>query len=240
MKQPKTSVAKGSLLRALFLWLPRTGVRLDREGAAGVTCRCSASNGGGETMSTVIFVLIDPGHGGDDPGALGHGYREADINLAVANRLDRVLRGRGHLPLLTRASDTTLGLPARVRMENRARPDLFLSIHCNAATHAGAQGFELFTSPGITASDWAAAAIYRAWERTFPEGRTRPDWADGFPDKEAAFYVLTRTGAAAVLVELGFISNYQEALWLADGTAQELMARALADGIEAARKEGRI
>lgn len=186
--------------------------------------------------NSIFFVMVDPGHGGNDPGAVAQGLREADINLAVAHELVRVLESSGILSVMTRIGDRPVSLARRVDMERRVQPDLFVSIHCNAAGSPAANGFEVWTSPGITASDYAAAKIYRAWERAFPARRMRPDYSDGFPDREAAFYVLTRTGCPAVLCELGFMTNVEEAAWLSDPDNQRAMARAIAAGIDAWRR----
>jgi len=94
-------------------------------------------------------VVIDPGHGGRDPGKVGaNGLREKDVTLMVAQRLGAVLRERGYEVHLTRTTDTLIALADRPKLANRWRGDrpvaLFLSIHANAATASSARGFETF------------------------------------------------------------------------------------------------
>jgi N-acetylmuramoyl-L-alanine amidase len=94
-------------------------------------------------------VIIDPGHGGRDPGKIGpNGLREKDVTLLVSQRVAAVLRDRGYEVHLTRTTDTLIALADRPRMANRWRGDrqgaVFLSIHANSAPSTTARGFETF------------------------------------------------------------------------------------------------
>ena len=99
-------------------------------------------------------------------------------------------------------------------MEKTLRPDLFLSLHCNAATNPQAHGFEVWTSPGQRESDRVAEEIIQGFQAAFPYNKIRKDLADGDSDKEARFRVLVGTVGPAVLVEFGFLTNPEESLWL--------------------------
>jgi len=77
-------------------------------------------------------VVIDPGHGGKDPGAVYGGLKEKDVNLDIARRLAAHLRSRGVTVVLTRRKDVYVSLSERVRISNKQQPDLFLSVHANA------------------------------------------------------------------------------------------------------------
>jgi N-acetylmuramoyl-L-alanine amidase len=114
----------------------------------------------GEQTPSVFLktVVIDPGHGGKDPGAIGPtGLKEKTITLDVAKRLKEILEARGIRVILTRDSDRFVSLRERVLIANSAGADLFLSIHCNAAFSSRAKGFEsYFLSP---ASDDLARAV---------------------------------------------------------------------------------
>jgi N-acetylmuramoyl-L-alanine amidase len=91
-------------------------------------------------------VVIDPGHGGTDPGAIGRrGTHEATITLAIAQKLRRHLENLGLEVLLTRETDTTVSLEERTAFANERRADLFLSIHCNAAENRKLRGVETYT-----------------------------------------------------------------------------------------------
>jgi N-acetylmuramoyl-L-alanine amidase len=94
-------------------------------------------------------VIIDPGHGGRDPGKVGpHGLREKDVTLQISQRLAAVLRARGYEVHLTRTTDTLIALADRPRLANKWRGDrpvaVFLSIHANSAPSTTARGFETF------------------------------------------------------------------------------------------------
>ena len=91
-------------------------------------------------------VVIDPGHGGKDPGAIGRrGTREKDITLAVARRLKRILEASGKVRvILTRDRDRFITLGERARIANRAHADLFVSLHCNKARSRSAKGAETY------------------------------------------------------------------------------------------------
>jgi N-acetylmuramoyl-L-alanine amidase len=90
-------------------------------------------------------IVIDPGHGGHDPGAKGKGVNEAELVLDVALRLEKLLqRIPGVEVLLTRRTDDFIRLPERTAIANREGADLFLSIHANASTVAQAHGIETY------------------------------------------------------------------------------------------------
>jgi N-acetylmuramoyl-L-alanine amidase len=91
-------------------------------------------------------VVIDPGHGGHDTGAIGkEGTREKDVSLAIARKLADELKERGLEVILTREDDRYLRLEARAQLANEARGDLFISIHCNSATNRKLRGVETYT-----------------------------------------------------------------------------------------------
>ena len=90
-------------------------------------------------------IVIDAGHGGKDPGAIGRGgLTEKRISLFVALRLAKIFRSRGIETVLTRDRDVFLSLDQRVRICNRERPDLFLSVHANACRSRMVTGVETF------------------------------------------------------------------------------------------------
>lgn len=133
-------------------WLPLQ--LLDRLGVAGVEAARAAAGGpgeesGGEARSGRTGpwkVVIDPGHGGKDPGARGpRGVREKDVVLGIARRLAERLNRRDDVEAsLTRTDDTFLPLAERSRIAVRRDADLFLSIHANASRNRSASGFETY------------------------------------------------------------------------------------------------
>lgn len=181
-------------------------------------------------------IVIDPGHGGKDPGAIGPGRTmEKDITLAVSGILEEILSRMGHEVLLTRTADVYLLPDIRAYFANQRKGDCFVSIHCNAAANRNADGFEVWTSRGKTASDSLATQIIAAWGLAFPWMRIRSDWSDDDADLEAGFAVLTKTKMPAVLIELQFISNPTWETWLGEHGNQLEMAQAIAAGVEAWR-----
>lgn len=182
-------------------------------------------------MSTMPVIVLDAGHGGHDPGALGpRGERESDVALAVVLRMAEMLRS-AYQVILTRADDSFLDLAARARKANDVQADAFISIHCNSSDNRHASGFEVFTTPGETASDKLAIDEFTAYAAYFPHKRKRMDLSDADEDKEARFTVLTRTRMRAVLFELEFISHPEGARFLTDPANQDRMAEALVCGI---------
>lgn len=152
-------------------------------------------------------IVIDPGHGGSDPGAVGRFLTEASLVLDLGLRVRDGLRGRGVEVRMTRDRDVFHGLDSRVALANAWRADAFVSIHANGWHCPTANGWEIYTSPGITGADYLARDIYESWLALFPQMRLRADWSDGFPDKEARFRVLMKSRMPAVLVETGFITH---------------------------------
>lgn len=200
------------------------------------------------------LVAIDPGHGGDDPGAVGvlppglvtglplrqgpagaNLLFEKDVNLDMARRLEAKLRRRGIATLLTRTGDAAGGdrpfttvaadLGARVDLVNQAGATLFVSIHANASRFARAGGTEVFRFHSSTP---AASRLARALlgNVALRTGLT----SRGV--KGAGFYVLRHTTMPAVLVESAFLSNPTEAALLAQPRARATFADAIGDGIE--------
>jgi N-acetylmuramoyl-L-alanine amidase len=176
-------------------------------------------------------ICLDPGHGGDDPGAIGFGIEEAELTLRFAGMVaDRIpLHGSYELSYTHRGEGKSLS--ARAQAANDWDADLLVSLHCNAFHDSRANGFEVFTSRGDTGADAVASSIYQKVGGAFPNWNMRTDWSDGDIDKEAGFVVLKRTRMRAVLVELGFITNPVDHFILTDGPTSRLLAAAVAQGI---------
>jgi N-acetylmuramoyl-L-alanine amidase len=124
----------------------------------------SRNLGGGLSMARqlglgVSRIVIDPGHGGHDPGAMGKGVTEAAIVLDVSLRLEKLLQAvEGIEVILTRRTDEYVALQERTRIANREGADLFLSIHANAAENSGAGGIETYFLNFATNRSAAAVA----------------------------------------------------------------------------------
>lgn len=114
------------------------------------------------TTNPKVRIMIDPGHGGKDPGAVRRGSaREKDLNLTVAKHLYNYLKKQGFDVKLTRDNDTFVTLAGRSKMANDYKADLFVSVHTNAAKRAQANGFEVyFRSEKPTDKDAADIAAF--------------------------------------------------------------------------------
>ena len=108
----------------------------------------------------LITIAIDPGHGGEDPGAIYRGEREKDITLDICKRLHRILEQMpGYRPVLTRTGDYYISLGRRRELADKAQGDLLISIHCNTAPNRGAGGIELYTLSTEGATSRRAQAL---------------------------------------------------------------------------------
>jgi N-acetylmuramoyl-L-alanine amidase len=107
-------------------------------------------------------IIIDPGHGGKDPGALGRRLKEKDVNLDIAQRLSRRLKQLTTADvILTRDKDEYVELYERPRVANADKGDLYVSVHCNSSPDApGAQGIETFFL-SVARTDWERAVASR-------------------------------------------------------------------------------
>jgi len=169
-------------------------------------------------------VVIDPGHGGKDPGAIAvNGHYEKAVNLSVALKVAYLLRQKGMTVILTRDSDRFVELEERAAIANRRNADLFVSIHADSHSDRGVRGFTVYIARSAsTSSSQAANKMVRALKGT------------GLSNKgiqRADFRVLVKTRCPAILVEMGYLSNAQEASLLVTNYFQEKMARAIAEGI---------
>ena len=99
-----------------------------------------------EIVQNAKVIVLDAGHGGHDPGAIGpHGTKEKDINLAIVLQLEKVFRkDKNYKVILTRNDDTFIPLVERANIANKNKADLFISVHCNANLNRNASGFEVY------------------------------------------------------------------------------------------------
>ena len=171
-------------------------------------------------------VVIDPGHGGSQPGAISYlGYHEDDINLPIASKVADYLRQAGVEVLMTRTQDNTVTLDDRVDLANQTQPDLFASIHCDSNGDRQTRGYLILIAQNASQrSRQAARALDQHIESTGIKSR-------GVRKDERDLRVLKNTTCPAVLIECGHISNPDEETLLKSPAFQNRMARAIADGI---------
>ncbi|MFA5144570.1 MAG: N-acetylmuramoyl-L-alanine amidase [Candidatus Omnitrophota bacterium] len=213
-------------------------------------------------------VVVDAGHGGNDPGAIGRttGLREKDVNLDIAKRLSNLLRGEGVEVVMTRASDRFIPLPRRVEITNDSGADFFLSLHSNANRVRSLSGFEVYyVSPSVSDSKRAFASAGNAplnlnnacfdsqslnlkailWDMIYTSGRAESiELAQSICRaassnlnarvlgvKGARYEVLRNARIPAVLVEVGFLSNYNEERMLKNSYYRQRIAESIMEGI---------
>ncbi|MER2519219.1 MAG: N-acetylmuramoyl-L-alanine amidase [Bdellovibrionales bacterium] len=122
------------------------------------------------------LLVIDAGHGGRDPGALGqHGTQEKDVTLDIARRMADALNGRtGIMVKLTRDEDSFIPLQERVRMGRSAQADLFLSVHADSAPNTAARGLSVYTLSEKASDDFAKSLAERENEADIMGGLDLP------------------------------------------------------------------
>ena len=173
-----------------------------------------------------FLVVIDPGHGGPDPGAIGiGGIRETDVVLEVSKIVKKLLSEKGVKVSLTRKNEVDLDLPPRVYFANRMDADIFVSIHANASRgkRRDINGLETFYFKG-----WRGRLLAKRIQKQIL--RVSP----GSPDrgvKQGRFYVVKNTKMPAVLVEIGFLTGRLDARRLEKTSHRKRIAYAIAKGI---------
>ncbi|KXG78398.1 Sporulation-specific N-acetylmuramoyl-L-alanine amidase [Fervidicola ferrireducens] len=175
-------------------------------------------------------VVIDPGHGGHDPGAVANSLRESDITLDLALKVAQELEQLGFDVRLTREDDRYISLEGRAALANQWDADLFVSLHCNAASNPAARGFESYIYSRAQSST-------RELARKIHERLAAFLYQFGVPDrgiKEANFYVLRETKSPATLLECLFITNSEDAKLLQDVNWRSRLASEIAQAVAAA------
>jgi len=191
-------------------------------------------------------VILDPGHGGQDSGAMCGGLLEKDLTLDVARRIDRLLDSEGIATLMTRLGDTYVSLADRTAFANRIRNCIFVSIHFNEGNKPVASGVETYyASHQIAAGSSLASWLPFLWrplsESPNPESqrlagsiqealvaRTRAIDRGSQPGQ---FFVIANVTSPAVLIEGGFLTNKEDISKLVSEDYRDQIAAAVADGI---------
>ena len=166
-------------------------------------------------------VVIDPGHGGTDYGAIRAGINEKDITLDVSKRVASILRSNGYKVHLTLNEDKYVSLQGRVDIAEEVKPDIFVSIHVNSSEGTTATGIETHYYHDYSID--LAKKVHTSLAKSIKS-----------PDRglfKSRFYVINHTTMPAVLVEIGFISNEEERAELVSEKRKQATAKAIAEGI---------
>ena len=170
------------------------------------------------------IIVIDPGHGGEDPGAIGpRNSYEKKFTLAIAKQIKRKLKLSGLTVKLTRSKDVTLSLPERVALTKKANADIFISIHINSAGNTNASGLETYVIPphGVISTAGnngdATPCPGNKYDKSnillaffVHKGLLSGTQAADRGIRRARFDVLKDAPCPAILTECGFISNRTE------------------------------
>jgi len=179
------------------------------------------------------LIVIDPGHGGNDPGAINqqYGLVESHLTLAIAQRLKTDLERAGWHVVLTRDGDYEVGDPsgnddqelqARCDVANAAGARLFISVHINSSFSSGPSG--------LTTYFWRPSD--RALAQTIQSATARASGAGDAGIKRENFYVIHHTVMPSVLIENAYLSNWHDAALLAQPTFLDRLAAGIAQGIK--------
>jgi N-acetylmuramoyl-L-alanine amidase len=170
-----------------------------------------------------VVIVVDPGHGGKDPGAIGiGGLREKDVILPISKRVAEILKQNGVEVVLTRKSDYFVSLQGRVDIAERSDADVFVSIHANSAgaNRPGVNGLETYY---YESGQRLAQSVHRNILRSV-----------NIKDRgvrKARFYVLRKSSMPSILVETGFLTGREDASNLRNSLYQNKMAEGIARGV---------
>lgn len=221
------------------LWIAACGLAA----AAFFAVWAMLSEGGGLAVmnrtaeGTKATVVVDAGHGGFDPGKVGvSNTLEKDINLAIAKKVEHLLRENGYVVHMTRTEDKALcqgnekrkkktDMDNRVALINEVKPALAVSIHQNSFS-AGTKGAQVFYYQGAEKSKKLAGILQNTIREAVGDDNRRVEKAND------SYYMLRKTSCPFAIVECGFLSNPQEEVLLCDEKYQEKLARGICEGIE--------
>ena len=192
------------------------------------------------------LVILDPGHGGQDSGAIAGGVLEKDLTLDIAQRVDRLLDAQGMTTVLTREGDTYVSLGDRAQFINRANNAVVVSIHLNDGPRPDVSGIETYfaaqQATGIPViASWLPFLQKAANPRPNFESQSLAQFvqqqlvvrtrAVNRGTKAQQFYVLANVRHPAVLVEGGFLTGKNDMGNLADPNYRQQLALGISDGI---------
>lgn len=173
-------------------------------------------------------VVIDAGHGGNDPGAQYPGIDEKDLNLDVARLLRNELQRQGYSVEMTRATDVFIPLEDRTSFARRLRADIFVAIHANAARDGMVSGTEIYFPEGGGRRVESSRRLGDSINRRLQPEAIGPDRGV----KPAYFTVLRTSSCPAVLVEVGFLSHRSSRVLLGTDSYRRDVAHGIALGID--------
>ena len=173
------------------------------------------------------IIVLDPGHGGKDPGAVRSSAKEKEIVLKVANLVKKKLEEDGAIVKMTRAGDTYPSLTDRVQYAKDQNGEIFISLHANAATKNTAKGTETYYSVTSNANEKEDLALATAINNQIVKNAKM--YNRGV--KRADYVVIKGQVMPAVLVELGFLTNDEDYAKLTSDEYIEIYGQSIYNGI---------
>ncbi len=180
-----------------------------------------------KNMLSGKIIMLDAGHGGSDPGALGNGLVEKNVTLDVVSRLKQKLELAGATVLLTRSGDTFPSLQARAKQSTKSSADIFVSVHANKAAASTGNGIEVYYYTGSSATKTNSSKLAAAVQKHLVA-------SSGLKNrgvKTANFYVIKYNNKPGILAEIGFLSGDEDSLVLRSNEGKESLADGLYLGI---------
>ncbi|MBE7709258.1 MAG: N-acetylmuramoyl-L-alanine amidase [Cyanobacteria bacterium SIG32] len=167
-------------------------------------------------------IVLDPGHGGNDCGAIRGEITEKDITLDVSKRVQEILTKQGYIVHMTREDDATVSLQERVEFSEDIQPDIFVSIHVNSSEKPAITGVEThyYRQESLSLAQTVHASM---------ASNVKANNRGLFKSK---FYVINHTTSPAILVEIGFLSNAEERAELVSEKRKQATAKAIAEGVQ--------
>lgn len=187
----------------------------------------------GEQGLSGKVVVIDPGHGGSDPGAIGKvmGVTDANVGLTVGQKLRDLLEAQGATVIMTRNTDIRVGLTDRPAMANAAEADLFVSIHANSSTKTDPNGIQVYYyAPSGNANLYAQSYIRKDLASKVSSGLQAATGTKSVV-MTSNLAVLRENDRPCILVETGFLSNAAEEALLATDEYRQKLANGIYQGI---------
>src|SRR6266566_1230105 len=220
-----------------FVWMQRAS---KPRPARSTTAQPSAGPG------PFAVVVLDPGHGGQDSGAMCDGMLEKDLTLDVAKRVDRLLQSEGVATVMTRVGDSYVSLADRAAFANRVSGCIFVSIHFNEDNQPISTGVETYyAAHQITPGSFGASWLPFLWRALSESPNLESQNLAGFVQealvartaaldrgtKPKQFFVIANVTSPAVLIEGGFLTNKEDNSRLTSEDYREQLAAAISNGI---------
>lgn len=201
-----------------------------------VICEQSVQTSNNDIPANQFVVVIDAGHGGIDPGGIGIStkIKEADINLQISKKLERLLCAAGMRVIMTRENENGLygvytknykkiDMAKRKEIIEAANPDVVVSVHMNRFTNKSLRGAQVFYDDGNDLGATLAESIQTEFNNQLEATNRSPSTGD--------YYMVKCTDTASVIAECGYLSNEEDEKLLQTEAYQDKVAYAIFCGI---------